>query len=289
MDLFSLPTSAESVIKYLKEADAEAARRARKRYDCFARFDQEPQVYGLEVASKITRSCEKEVTQQFEEMQQRFAGRVQAVERQSDDALFFAYQSARVVKSAEAYYRAFYRRDTSSWNVRDRHMAETLDALLARSDSPGGERARVIVWAHNTHQGDARMTERASRGELSVGQLMRQRYGQDAVLIGFTTYEGKVRAASEWGGRDQRKTVRLALAGSFSALLHEAGIPNFLLQFRNGSEVAEGLSHYRLERAIGAVYLPRKERTSHYFFTRLSKQFDAVIHFDVTSAVEPLY
>lgn len=222
-------------------------------------------------------------------MRQRFAARSQSAEHQSDDALFLAYQNSRVVKNAEAYYRAFYRRDISSWNVRDRHMAETLDVLLECSDSTGGERDRVIVWAHNIHQGDARMMEVASRGELSVGQLMRQSYGRDAVLIGFTTYTGKIRAASEWGGTDQRMTVRPALAGSFSALFHDVGIPSFLLRFRPESEVTRELSLYILERAIGAVYIPWKERTSHYFFARLSKQFDAVNHLDVTSAVEQLY
>ena len=288
MDLYSLSVSADTVVKYLKGVDPEAARRARKRYQCFARFRDEPQLYGLEVTSKTTRSCEPEAQQQLEEMRQRIAERLRQAERQSDIELFSAYQNARVVKNAEAYYRLIYHRDISSWNWRDQHMAETLNELVKYHESLGGKRAKVVVWAHNTHQGDARMTERASRGEWNVGQLMRQRYNQDAVLVGFTTYTGKVRAASEWGGLDERKSIRPALAGSYSALFHETGVPNFLLRLRDGGRVAEELSRYRLERAIGVIYLPRTERQSHYFFARLSKQFDVVIHFDVTSAVEPL-
>lgn len=264
-------------------------RRARKRYRCFARFRDEPQLYGLEVASKTTRSCEREAQHQLEELRQRHVSeRVRHTEHEPDDELFSAYQNARVVGNGEAYYRLIYRRGTSSWNLRDRHMAETLDELVKYLEPNGGERAKVVVWAHNTHQGDARMTERASAGEWNVGQLMRQRHHRDAVLVGFTTYTGKVRAASEWGGYDERKRVRPALAGSYSALFHETGIPNFLLRLRDGGRVAEELSRYRLERAIGVIYLPRTERQSHYFLARLSKQFDVVIHFDVTSAVEPL-
>jgi erythromycin esterase-like protein len=288
MDLYSLRESTEAVVKYLKEFDAEAARRARKRYDCLAYWRSEPQRYGYEVeVVKNTRSCERHAREQFAEMariyEQRRGGASGA-----DEELFSAYQNARVVQNGEAYFRTVFRGDISSWNARDRHMADTLDALAAHLDAQTGSRSKIVVWAHNTHQGDARMTERVERGELSVGQLMRQRHGAETVLVGFTTYTGHVRAASEWGGADERKRVRPALPGSYSALFHETGVPNFLLPLRGAGRLAEAFGTYRLERAIGVIYAPHTERTSHYFFARLARQFDAVIHFDTTTAVEPL-
>ncbi|HEX8352321.1 MAG TPA: erythromycin esterase family protein, partial [Pyrinomonadaceae bacterium] len=209
-------------------------------------------------------------------------------DRGRDDELFSAYQNARVVRHGEAYYRLLYRRNFSTWNLRDKHMATTIQELVKHLDGAGGARSKVVVWAHNSHQGDARMTERAEAGELNVGQLMRQSHGGSAVLVGFTTYAGEVRAASEWGGGSRRMKVRPALAESYAALFHETGVPGFLLLTRGGGAHAEALARPRPERAIGVVYLPGTERRSHYFEARLSKQFDAVIHWDVTTAVEPL-
>jgi erythromycin esterase-like protein len=188
-------------------------------------------------------------------------------------------------KNAEAYFRAVYQRSVSSWNIRDSHMAETLEGIANHLETKSGKPAKIVVWAHNSHQGDARMTERARLGEHNVGQLIRQRHGKDSVLVGFTTYTGHVRAARQWGGYDEQRRVRPSLKGSYSALFHETGIPNFLLILRQAGAVSEVLGTDRLERAIGVVYLPQTERQSHYFYARLSKQFDAVIHFDVTSAV----
>jgi erythromycin esterase-like protein len=285
MDVYSFFDSAVAVVNYLKSVDAEATRRAENRYDCFRRFRPDAQAYGLGVYNKTARSCQKEVEQQFTEMQHLIKNRRA---QQADDELFNAYQNARVVKNAEAYFRTIYNRGISSWNLRDQHMADTLEALAAHIESKTGKPAKIVVWAHNTHQGDARMTERAGVGEHNVGQLVRQRHGANSVLIGFTTYTGYVRAASEWGGYDSRKRVRPALEGSYSSLFHKTGVPNFLLLLRNGGRVAEELSTDRLERAIGVIYLPQTERQSHYFQARLSKQFDAVIHFDVTNDVKPL-
>jgi erythromycin esterase-like protein len=177
--------------------------------------------------------------------------------------------------------------DVSSWNLRDRHMAETLDALAAHF-SRQGNRAKIAVWEHNSHLGDARATQMGLRGELNVGQLVRERYGRDAVLIGFTTHHGTVTAASDWGAPAERKRVRPALAGSYEALFHESGIARFLLTLRDGGEATKGLRDPRLERAIGVIYRPETERQSHYFWARLADQFDAVLHFDETRAVEPL-
>ena len=175
----------------------------------------------------------------------------------------------------------------STWNLRDRHMAETLDALVQRT-GPNAERAKVVVWEHNSHIGDARATQMGEEGELNLGQLARERYGDAAVLIGFTTYDGTVIAASQWGGTGERKTVRPALPESYENIFHATQLPSFFLPLRNGGSAATALAAPRLERAIGVIYLPRTERTSHYFYARLPEQFDAVIHWDRTRAVEPL-
>jgi erythromycin esterase-like protein len=285
MDLYGLSASSAAALDYLKKADPQAASRAGRRYGCLSRFREEPQMYGLSVSNKTARSCQKDVQQQFDELQQSMTKSASAA---ANDELFNAYQNARVVKNAEGYYRSLYERNISSWNLRDRHMAETLEAIAGYHQKKTGKPARIVVWAHNSHQGDARMTDRARIGEHNVGQLVRQRHGKDSVLVGFTTYTGHVRATAEWGGYDERKKVRPALEGSYSALFHKTGVPNFLLILRDGGRVSDTLATDRLERAIGVIYLPRTERTSHYFHARLSKQFDAVIHFDVSTAVTAL-
>ena len=207
--------------------------------------------------------------------------------RVAEDELFYAEQNARLVKNAEKYYRSMFLEEVSSWNLRDRHMVETLNALVAHLDRQGG-RAKLVVWAHNSHLGDARATQMSQRGELNVGQLVRERYGGDAVLVGFTTHHGTVTAASDWNGPAERKRVRPALVGSYEEMFHDTAIAQFLLTWREGDTATEGLRDRKLERAIGVIYLPETERMSHYFWARLRDQFDAVLHFDETRAVEPL-
>jgi erythromycin esterase-like protein len=180
-----------------------------------------------------------------------------------------------------------FRGRVESWNLRDRHMAETLGALVTHLNTQG-QIAKIAVWEHNSHLGDARATYMADYGELNVGQLVRQQYRNDARLIGFTTYTGTVTAASEWDGPAERKRVRPALNQSYEALFAECDEPNFLLTIRDDRRLATVLREQRLERAIGVIYLPRTERQSHYFDARLSDQFDAVIHFNETRALEPL-
>jgi erythromycin esterase-like protein len=175
-----------------------------------------------------------------------------------------------------------------SWNLRDRHMADALQRLLAHLDRHGGEPAKVVVWAHNSHVGDARKTEMRQRGELNLGQLTREGFGADAALIGFSSYEGTVTAASEWDGPAKRMRVRPGLPGSYEELLHQTGIPNLMLDLDRAGTVHELLAEPRLQRAIGVIYRPETERSSHYFYTRLAEQFDVVLHFDRTRAVEPL-
>ena len=287
LDLYSLYTSIDAVLGYLNQIDPEAAKRARYRYSCFEHFGEDTQAYGYAASFGIAESCEREVIGQLLEMRRRAADYASRDGRVAQDEFFFAEQNARLIKNAEAYYRTMFRGRVESWNLRDRHMAETLDALVKHLDFQG-EPARVAVWEHNSHLGDARATYMADYGELNVGQLVRERYGSEAVLVGFTTYTGTVTAASDWDGPAERKSVRPALADSYEAAFHEIDPANFFLLLSSDREVAHALRGPRLERAIGVIYLPRTERQSHYFDARLSNQFDAVIHFDETRALEPL-
>src|SRR6266478_4276029 len=287
LDLYSLYTSIESVLNYLNKIDPEAAKRARYRYSCFEHFAEDTQAYGYAANFGITESCESDVIEQLVELRRRAADYASRDGRVAQDEFFFAEQNARLVLNAERYYRAMFRGRVESWNLRDRHMAETLDALVTHLNSQG-EPAKVALWEHNSHLGDARATYMADYGELNVGQLAREHYGPDAVLIGFTTYTGTVTAASDWDGPAERKRVRPALGNSYEATFHDVDAPNFLLPLRDSGPASIAVREPRLERAIGVIYLPQTERQSHYFKARLSDQFDAVIHFDETHALEPL-
>jgi erythromycin esterase-like protein len=206
--------------------------------------------------------------------------------RVAEDEYFFAEQNARLVANAETYYRAMFGGRAESWNVRDEHMMETLEALLAHA-SRDGRPARAVVWAHNSHLGDARATQMGASGELNLGQLVRQRFDSDAWLIGFTTHTGTVTAARNWDDPAERRQVRPSLSGSYERLFHDADIDRFLLMLRD-TAARDALMVERLERAIGVIYRPETERPSHYFRARLPEQFDAVLHIDRTSALEPL-
>ena len=287
LDLYSLYGSIEAVIGYLDRVDPEAAVRARDRYACFEHYNRDSQEYGVATSAGLAASCEDAVVAQLVDLQRRaqeYASRDGPV---AADAYFYAEQNARLARNAEEYYRAMYRGRVSSWNLRDRHMAATLDAVIAHLDRNDGP-SKVVVWAHNSHLGDARATAMGAGGELNVGQLVRERYGRDAVNVGFTTYTGTVTAASDWGGVAERKRVRPGLSGSYEALFHAVGRPRFLLPLRDGGLAAERLRDERLERAISVIYQPETERWSHYVEARLADQFDAVIHIDETRALEPL-
>lgn len=287
LDLYSLRTSIEAVLGYLDKVDPEAAKRARHRYSCFEDYGENTQAYGYAATFGLTESCEGEVLTQLSELRRRAAEYAERDGHVARDEFFFAEQNARLVKNAEEYYRSMFRGRAESWNMRDSHMAETLDALVDHLGSEG-RRAKVVIWAHNSHLGDARATEMGEGGELNVGQLVRERYGREAVLVGFSTHAGSVTAASDWDAPAERKRVRPALEGSYELLFHETGLPRFLLSLRGDAQVAELLRRPRLERAIGVIYRPETERLSHYFHARLADQFDAVLHFDETRAVEPL-
>jgi len=287
LDLYSLHASIEAVLNYLEKVDPEGAQRARLRYACFEHFGGDPQQYGYAAGLGLSHTCESEVISQLIDLQRRAAEYARRDGRVAADDFFYAEQNARLVKNAEQYYRTMFRGRVSSWNLRDLHMAETLDSLVDHF-ALQKQRAKVVVWAHNSHLGDASATQMGRAGEWNVGQLVRRRYGHDSVLVGFTTYSGTVTAASDWGGPAERKRVRAALPGSYELLFHDTGVPSFLLTFPPGAHVAHGLQEQMLERAIGVIYLPESERASHYFNARISNQFDAIIHFDQTRAVEPL-
>ena len=287
IDLYSLHTSIESVLDYLDRVDPEAAGRARSRYSCFEHHGEDPQAYGYAASFDLSQSCEDEAINQLVELQRRAAEYANRAGRVAAEDYFYAEQNARLVKNAEEYYRSMFRGRVSSWNLRDTHMAETIDALAAHLEAQGRE-AKIVVWAHNSHLGDARHTGMGDEGELNVGQLVRERHAGDAVLVGFSTYTGTVTAASNWGEAATRKRVRPALADSYEAVFHRTGVPNFMLLLGSENAAAEALREARLERAIGVIYRPETERMSHYFYARLPEQFDAVLHFDETQAVEPL-
>ena len=290
LDLYSLHRSMQEVIGYLDTVDPKAAERARARYACFDHSaGDDGQAYGYAAAFGAGPSCERQAVEQLVELQRSAMGFLSADGQLAEDELFYAQQNAMTVRNAEAYYRGMFSGRVTSWNMRDKHMAQTLHALLTHLDRHGGtEPARIVVWAHNSHVGDARATEVSADGQLTIGQLAREQYGDDCRLIGFSTYSGTVTAATDWGGVAENKVVRPALAGSIEELLHETGKPAFFVAMHDGSAAAAALEVVRLGRAIGVIYRPETERQSHYFHVRPSDQFDAMIHVDVTRALEPL-
>lgn len=287
LDLYSLHASIESVLVYLSKVDPEAAKHARHHYSCFEHFGKDITTYGYAAGFRMTPSCEEAVVKNLVDLRRNAMDYVQRDGPIAADAYFCAEQNALVVRNAEEYYRNMFRREVSSWNLRDTHMMESLVRLanhLSNTDSP----AKVIVWAHNSHLGDARATQMGERGELNVGQLARERFGKEVVSIGFSTYDGTVTAASDWDGPAERKNVRPGHPESYEALFHDVDVPNFFLNLRHDVDLAAHLRSERLERAIGVIYRPDTELISHYFHARLPDQFDAVLHYDHTRAVEPL-
>lgn len=285
LDLYSLYRSVAAVIEYLDRIDPAAAARARARYDCLERFE-ESQAYGYAAARGLTPSCQEGVLRQLVDLQRTGEAYLRRDGIAAEDEQFYAEENARLVVAAERYYRSMFTGPVSSWNLRDSHMAGTLERLIAHLEGRGP--ARVVVWAHNSHVGDARRTSMGPRGEHNIGQLARERFGLGAILIGFTTCTGTVSAASDWGAPVERKRVRPPRADSVEAVLGAVELDAFWLRLRDDGRAAAELFHPRLERAIGVIYRPENELASHYFETHLSEQFDYVIHFDQTRAVEPL-
>ena len=283
LDLYSMHTSIESVLAYLDKVDAQAARRARSRYACFEHFSMEPAEYGAATKYRGKESCEKDVIAQLVELRRRYNELRQRDGRVAEEEFFSAEQNARLVMNAERYYRAMFRGRDESWNLRDTHMFETLIDLREHL----GE-AKIVVWAHNSHLGDARATEMSERGELNLGQLTRERFGRNAFNIGFSTYAGTVTAASDWGEPAERKFVRPGMRRSYEELFHAVEVPAFWLTLRDHVTELDVLEKSHLQRAIGVIYRPDTERWSHYFEAHVLDQFDAMIHLDETHALTPL-
>jgi erythromycin esterase-like protein len=283
LDLYSLYRSAEAVISYLEGVDPEQAAIARKQYAALDHV-RDPQGYGYEVVSGLRPDCQSAVLERLAELIRHAPDYLTHGGQQAVDEQFFAERNAHVVMSAEAYYREMFGLRASSWNRRDQHMTQTLFALHQHLRAQG-RAGRIVVWAHNSHLGDARATQMSQAGEWNVGQLVRQNVGTDeALLVGFTTYTGTVTAADEWGGPADCRKVRPARADSYEGLFHRTHLDRFYLPL--GDPVASSLLPM-LERAIGVLYRPQTELASHYFEATLPLQFDALFHLDETQAVEP--
>ena len=282
LDLYSLKASIRAVLDYLDRIDPQAAKDARERYGCLTPWQAEPARYGRAVLSGRQDPCENEAVEQLRELLER---RLSYVARDGED-YFDAAQNARIVRSAEQYYRMMFRGSTESWNLRDRHMFDTLLHLLEAR----GPEAKAIVWAHNSHIGNAAATAMGWEGEFNIGELCRIRFGDDAVLIGFGTDRGTVAAADDWDGPVRIKTMLPARADSFERIFRQSGMARSLTDFRlpERRELREILSKPRLERAIGVIYRPQSELASHYFEAVLPEQFDAYVWFEETGAVTPI-
>lgn len=289
LDIYSLNASIKAVLSYLEKVDPSAAARARSYYRCFDHYYAEnPQQYGYDSSCGLTPSCEQEVIRQLIALRQNTFNYMKRDGFIAEDEFFCAEQNAKAVVNAEKYYRTMFQGRASSWNLRDQHMADTLDALTAHLSNQRNRPTKIVVWAHNSHVGDARATEMGEKGEWNIGQLVRERHGDETVSIGFSTYQGTVTAASKWDGPAECKTIRPAMTESYEALFHETGLENFLLILRGNHALQRLLHPNRLQRAIGVLYLPETERQSHYCYARLAEQFDAVIHINNTTALKPL-
>ena len=283
LDLYNLSGSIRAVIDFLDEADPEAARVARERYACLQPWSRDPAAYGRMALSEGYGRCEVGAVQMLKDL---MARRMDCIGEECEEWLDAA-ANARLIRNAEQYYRVMYYGSAESWNLRDTHMFETLCQLLEAK----GPDAKAIVWAHNSHIGNAAHTEMGEvREELNIGQLVKEKFGEKARLIGFGTHSGTVAAADNWDEPMEVMKVRPSLAGSYERMCHDAGVPRFLLDLRQGANeaVAEALTEPRLERFIGVIYRPQTERWSHYSEATLPKQFDAWVWFDETRAVTPL-
>jgi erythromycin esterase-like protein len=287
LDLYSLSGSMQEVLRYLDGVDPGAAARVRARYGCFDSDAEDPQDYARRIAWREAASCEQEVVAALAELCEQAARSVRVEGVGAEEAAFAAEQNARVVRGAEQYYREMVRGRVNTWNLRDTHMVDTLDALDGHLSRRLGRPARIVVWEHNSHLGDARATDMGRWGEVNVGQLVRERHPGESWTLGFTTHTGTVTAADDWDGPHRTMRVNESRPGSWEHLFHETGLGRFLLPL--GDAAPEGVRGERKrERAIGVIYRPASERTSHEFGAEIAAQFDAVVHLDQTNALEPL-
>ena len=281
LDVYSLKESMHAVVAYLDEHAPDEAREAKRRYGCLTPWQDEPQLYGHAVTRGGLAKCEDIMVAQLDDL---LKHRIELI-AQDGDQYFDAEQNARIVRAAERYYRAMYRGAVESWNLRDRHMFDTLQSLMAHT-----KEARAVVWAHNSHVGNADATAMGWQGEFNIGELVRKSYGEQAVLIGFGTDRGTVAAASDWGAEMRVMQVRPARDDSWEGAFRGTGLARSLTDWRGGAgaELKEALGQSLLERAIGVVYRPQSELASHYFEAVLADQFDAFMWFEESRAVTPL-
>jgi erythromycin esterase-like protein len=287
LDLYSMYASIDAVLTYLDKIDPSAAARARERYACLEPFQEHPERYGLAAGYGLHPSCRDDVIAQLLEIQRAASAYARMDGKVAADEYFYAEQNARIVAAAENYYGAMIEAEISTWNLRDEHMFDTLQRLMQHLGRQQPH-VKAVVWAHNSHVGNAAATSMTLRKETNIGELARNTFGSRCISIGFTTYTGTVTAASDWHAPEERKRVRPARPDSYEYLFHEAGVPRFLLPLRPHRDGLGGLPETARERAIGVIYRPETELASHYFRANLLEQFDAVYHFDVTRAVEPL-
>jgi erythromycin esterase-like protein len=289
MDLYDLARPAALVVDHLEGVDMRLADAARERYACFAAIDWDPQRYG-EILERSGDGCASGVEETLAVLARLPAPA--AEEEPGASTRFAALQAARALVAAEAYFRALAANDGDrSWNVRDAHMAASVTLLLSELDRLAAERwrppARVVVWAHNAHVGDARATARGATGGWTLGQLLRERFPGSVFSVGFTTATGTVYAATEWGEPGTVKKLAPPLTGSHAALLARTGVGSFYVVFAEAPLVARALREPRPQRGIGVRYLPAIERTGHYYTARLAEQYDAVAHIGRTTALHP--
>lgn len=249
LDLYSLNTSIQAVIDFLQKIDPEAAIRAKTRYSCFDEMSIHPELYSQLINLRIKKSCVNEAIAELIEMQHKAFEYLHHDGLTAEDEYFFAIQNARLVKNAENYYRNFIEGHVSTWNIRDKHMAETLNVLADHLEKRFNKPAKVIVWAHNSHIGDARATEMSANGELNFGQIMREQHNTNLYSVGFSTYEGHVTAATNWGEEPEIKSIVPGLPGSFEDIFHQAKYKNFLLTLHNNEKLEHFLEMSRLQRA----------------------------------------
>ncbi len=284
MDLYSLYRSAEAVVEYLKGVDPEQAQAAQRLYVGLDHV-RDAQDYGYEAAFGLRPSCRDDAAAMLTDLVRNKQNYLSLDGKAAQEEQFFAERNAYVVLNAEHYYRAMFGGRTNTWNLRDGHMVNTLAALRKHLQA-AGRPGRIVVWAHNSHLGDARATQMGERGEWNVGQLLREQFGaENTLLVGFTTFTGHVTAARDWDAPAERRWVRPGREDSCERLLHDAGMDRMFLPLN--AALADPLAAPLLERAIGVVYRPETELASHYFTTSLSAQFDALFHIDETTAVEP--
>ena len=282
LDLYGLENSIHHVLEYLEKKDPKLAAEARAHYSCISPYMEEPSVYGQLVLSGKLESCEQEVMQMLIRLlkeREKFG--------KDNEAFYYVYQNARAIADAERYYKIMYYGGADSWNLRDLHMFNSLRSLMAFH----GPDSKAIVWAHNSHIGNALATQMYARGEINIGHLCKESYGDQAYNIGFGTHTGTVAAADNWGSPMKIKKVNPSLPESYEHVMHQTGVSKFKLPLRankKDKEFTEKLSYPRLERAIGVIYRPDTERQSHYFLAALPSQFDELIWFDESRAVKAL-